>query len=97
MASGDLVSSVEVVYNNKTYPATFEPPISLAKAVLNILEEMEEAFLLVTEAKVTPVSSSEFEISVVGYYQGADDKEEDRIACGGFCIGFIVATIMGHM
>ena len=43
---------------------------------------MEETFQLVTQATVAPLSSTEFKITVAGYY-----NSEDRAICGGFCIG----------
>ena len=83
---GAHVTSVTIVANNENTTVSIAPSIPLAQALISVLEEMEESFQLVTKATVTPLSSTEFEISVSGYYDS-----EDRVICGGLCVGGAVA------
>ena len=75
-----------VVANNENTTVSIVPAVPLAQALLSVLEEMEESFQLVTKATVTPLSSTEFKITVAGYY-----NSEDCALCGGLCVGGAVA------
>ena len=75
-----------IVANNQNMTVSIAPSVPLAQALLSVLEEMEESFQLVTKATVTPLSSTEFKISVAGYYDS-----EDRFICGGLCVGAATA------
>ena len=79
---GAHVTSVTIVANKENTTVSIAPSVPLAQALISVLEEMEESFQLVTKATVTPLSSTQFEISVSGFYDS-----EDRVICGGFCVG----------
>ena len=83
---GAHVKSMTIVANNQNMTVSIAPSVPLAQALLSALEEMEESFQLVTKATVTPLSSTEFKITVAGYYDS-----EDRAICGGLCVGGAVA------
>ena len=97
-----LVNHLELSLNTtagsyRKFEKSFEQPMTKAKAIMSVLEELEEAFVLVKEAKVETTASG-FSVTVRGFVNTTVESSEEvrrvkRFVCGGWCIAGIAATL----
>ena len=99
-----LVSHMVVNYNttlgaDATFKVDFSPPVTEADAILQILEEMEESFLLVSDAKVV-LDDTGFTVICNGFVNSTSSEDgveaEERVFCGGVCLALVGAAASSY-